>query len=236
MAAAPELVLIGFDNSAWMPRGSDNLNAQLDAFKYYCHTKFEVTFMLHNYYVIRIFDFFLTRTVCVCFLLQTNPGSFVGIFTMSESCYDECLFPSTDLEEIVDKAQGITTGCGNLDVQSALVFNAPSLRRWCPGLKKRILLFIGGTTNLDPTFVAEFSKILKDWSIVIDVVNFYPEDRLCVYSKYGYHFGKSDLQDLFAATNGDDGNSHFVQVTPGSSIPIEDYMSIFKKDPSEENS
>nr|XP_043625734.1 uncharacterized protein LOC122597168 [Erigeron canadensis] len=114
----------------------------------------------------------------------------------------------------MDEVQDMLPHYGHLDVVCVATSLIPVLNQCRPGLKKRILLITGGPTNLYPTAVNEIAEKYRENSIALDVVNFYPEER-CNFTVGGYHFGRSALQDLVAATNVE-GNSRIVHVIPGS--------------------
>lgn len=208
--AVAEVIVICVDNSHWMSSQKKFLT-QCDAIMHYCQTKF-----------------------------AEHQDTVVGLYTLGSSRYPNLLRPTRSLTQIHDSLQEIYPchSDSELELVHALSHACfpllPALER--PDRKARILLIIGGLTDLTSEYAKEIGKMYRETGIAVDVVHFYlgdtPEDKDDedeIYDSY-YRQGRNELYLFFNISNHDD-NGRFLDVERGSDICQLISDSMFKKTP-----
>nr|XP_043630492.1 uncharacterized protein LOC122601791 isoform X3 [Erigeron canadensis] len=164
----------------------------------------------------------------------------VGLYTMGSSRYPKLLDPTRSLAQIHDSLQEIYPCEEDSELELAHALShacfplLPALDR--PDRKARILLIIGGLTDLASEHAKEIGKKYRETGIAVDIVLFYlgdtPEDKDDedeIYDSY-YRQGRNELCLFFNLSNCND-NGRFLDVEGGSDICQLISDSMFKKTP-----
>nr|XP_043611304.1 uncharacterized protein LOC122582939 [Erigeron canadensis]XP_043611305.1 uncharacterized protein LOC122582939 [Erigeron canadensis] len=189
MADAPECIVIGVDNSRWVPIDSDIFRDLCDAIEFYCRAKF-----------------------------NENSDTVVGLYTMSSVNPEHLVYPTGSIEELVAKFPAMNTGSGQVDLLSMFTFGCMPLTQHSlfsqhKNKKKRVVLFVAGLTNLSLLSAEETAMACRGKGIAIDVIDLYTGGPTR-YPISNYSYGRNELAALIKMRNDNDGNDncHIVHV------------------------
>ncbi|GKB32335.1 26S proteasome non-ATPase regulatory subunit 4 [Tanacetum coccineum] len=171
--------MVCVDNSV----SSIKFASQVDAIQLYCHAK-----------------------------LKSNPKTAVGVVAMAIHClqqFGRALDTTSDLDEIMDCVKAIARG-GELDFVGGITFAELYLTHYHPHIdQNRMLIFTGGSIDMDFDLAKACGKNLKKRGIAVDLVNLSPELQ--------HKLTRRALNVLVASVNNNK-NSHIKHVVAGSAI------------------
>nr|XP_043620669.1 26S proteasome non-ATPase regulatory subunit 4 homolog [Erigeron canadensis] len=189
-AADPEVTVILIDNSERVLMHSEIYEAQQEAIKFYCKTKF-----------------------------KCNPENNVGLMPMAKH-HALMVSPTRDLSKILRFLDIDVCYMGEVEAIRGIHGACSILSKSPLHMKKRILMFVGGPINMHIGDEDEYGNYLKHQGVALDVVNFFLVDIAfaCSSLLFGeYCYARRELGELVTIVN-DNGNSHIVDVKDESSV------------------
>nr|XP_043609253.1 uncharacterized protein LOC122581153 [Erigeron canadensis]XP_043609254.1 uncharacterized protein LOC122581153 [Erigeron canadensis]XP_043609255.1 uncharacterized protein LOC122581153 [Erigeron canadensis]XP_043609256.1 uncharacterized protein LOC122581153 [Erigeron canadensis] len=136
MADAAECIVIGVDNSRWVPPDSDIFRNLCEAIEFYCRAKF-----------------------------NENPDTVAGLYAMGSFDSRHLVYPTRSIEDLVAKFPCMNAGCGQVDLLGMFSFGCmPLVKRFGQhsNKKKRLVVFVGGLSNLSMLFAERTAKTFTD--------------------------------------------------------------------------